>query len=127
VARGSVIDPRGYVPYPGGRLNAALFGPPAPNGTSLVAGVGLGLVVALAAGLTALLARRTVGTIVPLPAEAEPYPSGPEHTQQFPRVDAPVPDDTTTLPRVPDDADRQPPRDDGRHTAQLPRVPPEER
>lgn len=134
VVRGVVIDPGGYTPYPGGRLNAALFGPLAPNGITCVAGLALGLVVALAAGLTAASARRTVGVVVPAPAPdayapGEPYPS--EHTQELPRVDVPLrdePGDTAALPRAGAAYDpyRRPAVDDGEHTTQFPRVPPDQ-
>lgn len=145
VVAGVVVDPDIYG-YPANRLDAALFGGPTldvtvrlrprvgppvhaplvavfggPDGATLVAGLGLGLLVALAAGLTAVLARRRV---VPAgrvdddedddvgffesgagyaSARQEPYAGYPQRTQQLPRMDAPresAPDDTTTLPRV---------------------------
>ncbi|MDQ6850796.1 MAG: hypothetical protein M3070_12720 [Actinomycetota bacterium] len=77
IVRGFVVDP-GYFGASGSRLNFAFFGQLAPTASSFLGSVGLGVLVALLAGLVAVISRRPAGVVVPSePPPVAPIPAPP--------------------------------------------------
>ncbi len=138
VARGFVVDQRFYT-QTGSDLRFAFFGQTAPSGYTFVAGIGLGLFVALAAAITAAITLRPAkpraesapaGAGMPSLQDGPPVPDGPPVQDAPAAVAFGTPDGqeqpTTSFTPVPDPGEHgeqtqaMPPAGAGEQTQAMP-------